>query len=153
MDFDAVPLEVGGRPYFLRYSLGALQILQRRLAVASFADAMARIQSVLPGSAPESEAAADDGSEVAAAAVRDATMRASLDDLAEVLWAGLSQAGIAAHYKTPNDLMCAFGPRDLPRLLTLIGASVALGFARPDSEREAADGAANPPAAAPNPSA
>lgn len=150
MRFDAIPLEVEGRSFFLCFSLGALQILQRRLAAQHISEVMARIQGVLPGPVPEG---ADDAADAAAASVRDATMRANLDDLAEVLWAGLWQAGIADHYKSPTQLMCAFRSGDLPRLLTAIGASVALGFARPESEREAEAAAPNPPAAVASPSA
>lgn len=151
MRFDAVPLEVGGRPFFLCYSLGALQVLQRRLGLSKLSEVLERVQSVLPGASPEDD---QDETGAAAAAIRDQTLRTNLDDLAEVLWTGLYHSGIADHYKSPNHLLCTFSPGDLPRLLTAIGAAAALGFARPESEaREAGAMGENPQPAAPNPSA
>jgi hypothetical protein len=145
--FDAVPLEVAGAKLFVRYSLGAMLILQRRMSLTSLSEVLDKIQGVLPEAAPEGQ---EGETAAAAAAIQDKAFRTNLDDLAEVLWAGLFESGVATHYRTPTELMCALPPGDLARVLTAIGAATALGFARPESE--AAD-AGNPLAAAPSPSA
>lgn len=141
MRYDAVPLEIAGGRYFLRFSLGALLILQRRLQLASLSDVLGRVMGVMPGAAESVAEAAD--------ALQNQALRVNLDDLGEVLWAGLHEAGIADHYSGPVQLMTAVSPVDLPEILTKLGLAAALCFTRPESE--AAD-AGNPPAAAPTPS-
>ena len=137
MDLDRVPLQIGGKGYFLHYPLGILAKLQGRLGCKTFDELLQRIDALQPGDAPEGEDP------------RAYLLRVDLEDLQVVLWYGMLHAGIDKDFDSPDALGMVISGRDLATCLVAIAGAIAVQFARPD---EAPDNPDPPPQGAPTPS-
>ena len=133
MTDDAVPLEIGGHRLTLRYPLGVLSQLQRRLGCKTFAEVMAKIEALQPPAPAGGEP--------------DMTrwlLGINLDDLQEIAWAGIGPGGGHALFPTPDDFGLAIRGDRLASVLVAIAHAVAVQFVppraapdNPDPPREA----------------
>jgi hypothetical protein len=140
MTDDAVPLEIGGHRLTLRYPLGVLSGIQRRLGCRDLEDVLARVEALQPPMPA-------DGQTLDA---RRWIMGVDLIDLQEIAWYGIGPGGGHAVFPTSDDLGLAIKGNMLAQVLVAIAHGVAVQFANPAA---APDNPDPPPVAGASPSA
>lgn len=142
--WDRVPVTIGGRELYIRFSLAATTRLQATLGVKSLRDVIAIIDQLNP-KAPEPEAAdqstAPDAPPTLAAGATDWVLDVDLDLLGNVLWAGLLEClgAEAGRATTKDDIMRDIRLAEVPAVLAQIVLAIALQFAPPPAQPDNPD--------------
>lgn len=111
-----VPVEIGGRRLYLRYSLASLETAQRALGLLDYASLLERFDAVLTLKAsPEDNRSG---------------LRFDLTTFAVLLWSGLLESMEADGQEVLNlkAIVRSIETRDLPHLLTAMGTALSLSM-------------------------